>query len=1196
LHLFLQAYTCMLITRRILLVFLALFFCKTFAVANTFTVTTNADSGPGSLRDAITQCAANGITVRDSIIFSIPDNSVAGRTITLVTELPALTSNMVINGISQNGSPIGVSEAQIILFLSTYNGYFNFLEVYDCTDVGIYGLAMISAYTNNMNYQTSGVSYVRCHNLQIGRPGAGNYIFGCTNGIYSQTGRYGNYVMGDTSRALTIQSNIIGLDMNGGFSNMYQGVTVTLMYYSIFIIGTSDIIIGGSNSSYGNTVYNSMVYPGYSFEGINLDIESYNNLGNGVLQIDNNKFGTRIDGTLDPNYTSVPVLIYIVGAESDYAFDFTNNILQGEISITSIGKYFTIQGNTIFSPRVNTVYDCAITLTQNNGGGLIGGTLPGQANTIYNTYYDTLYYFEDNVYEAGIRFDLQSHTTILNNIMLCNTYHSSGIMDNENNGMLYVNAWVRIDSTGVNFVKGKATPNTRIDVYLDDDCLACEGKKYLGFTMSNGDSTWQYTGVFNAVVVATCTAPNGQTSWFSAPEIIEDRLQIKQPTCGKKNGYIKGLQISGGDNVKWHYMYKVNGNWRDSVIATTIDLDSAGPGLYFFDAWLGKTCRSYYKQYTLYDQSPKLDTSQINIQNPACGKFNGSITNISLNTTQDIKITWKNEFGATVGNQLDLTNAGPGKYKLIIMDTVAGCGDSTFLYQLINQSGPSVNINTAQVTATTCNQANGNITNIQFTSITGTAIYYWYDSLNNIVGSTADLLNVHAGKYLLKFKDQGACDTITTPFIIVPDSGGIQIDTSAIIIGASSCTSSTGSITNITIANGINFKWIDTVTQTVVSTNKDLQNAAPGYYKLIATSALGCTDSTSTYYIPQADTKFYNINGIGGSPETCGRNNGSAYVTSANTSQTGFTFAWIDSATNQVLSTALTLQNVGAGTYYCYSIDDNGCKRLMGSVGINNLVPSVNAGAAIVSPDVCMQHNGSVTKLDVQSYYPYTTTWYNNAGQTIAQTTDLLNVPAGVYYLVVNDSTNCADTSMRFTIGDTTVSPAPPIYNPVTIVKGSSAKLVVTNPETGTYQLFASQNSATPDQSDTSGTFVTGILNNDTSVYVSLKNGDCISVLAPVLITVVETLELVMPNAFTPDNNGHNDLFRVKYPGLIKTMQMQVFSRWGQKVFESTNPSVGWDGTINGIKQPSGNYVWTIYYTDILGNKKKQSGNVVLIR
>src|SRR5665213_2778737 len=114
------------------------------ALAGTIVVTNNADSGPGSFRDAILQAAGNGTAARDSIIFSIPDNSPAGRTITLQSVLPELTGNLAINGSSQAGASIGVSEARILLLLNTAAGDFNFLDFRDCSDIGIYGLAMIS--------------------------------------------------------------------------------------------------------------------------------------------------------------------------------------------------------------------------------------------------------------------------------------------------------------------------------------------------------------------------------------------------------------------------------------------------------------------------------------------------------------------------------------------------------------------------------------------------------------------------------------------------------------------------------------------------------------------------------------------------------------------------------------------------------------------------------------------------------------------------------------------------------------------------------------------------------------------------------------------------------------------------------------------------------------------------------------------
>src|ERR1700748_2717784 len=102
-----------MLLRKTLLLLLMLFCCaKGFAA--TFVVTSNADSGPGTLRDALTQAAANGSTTNDFIIFNL-SNTQAGRTIALQSQLPEISPNVVIDASTQPGPAIGVSGAKVIL-------------------------------------------------------------------------------------------------------------------------------------------------------------------------------------------------------------------------------------------------------------------------------------------------------------------------------------------------------------------------------------------------------------------------------------------------------------------------------------------------------------------------------------------------------------------------------------------------------------------------------------------------------------------------------------------------------------------------------------------------------------------------------------------------------------------------------------------------------------------------------------------------------------------------------------------------------------------------------------------------------------------------------------------------------------------------------------------------------------------------
>jgi gliding motility-associated-like protein len=84
-------------------------------------------------------------------------------------------------------------------------------------------------------------------------------------------------------------------------------------------------------------------------------------------------------------------------------------------------------------------------------------------------------------------------------------------------------------------------------------------------------------------------------------------------------------------------------------------------------------------------------------------------------------------------------------------------------------------------------------------------------------------------------------------------------------------------------------------------------------------------------------------------------------------------------------------------------------------------------------------------------------------------------------------------------------------------------------------------------------------------------------------------------NAFTPNGDGVNDCFGIKYWGYIGQFEFAVFDRWGQRVFYSQNPQDCWDGSYNGKRQPAGTYVYSIKAAALCGMAMKK-GTVELIR
>lgn len=86
-----------------------------------------------------------------------------------------------------------------------------------------------------------------------------------------------------------------------------------------------------------------------------------------------------------------------------------------------------------------------------------------------------------------------------------------------------------------------------------------------------------------------------------------------------------------------------------------------------------------------------------------------------------------------------------------------------------------------------------------------------------------------------------------------------------------------------------------------------------------------------------------------------------------------------------------------------------------------------------------------------------------------------------------------------------------------------------------------------------------------------------------------------MPSAFTPNGDNINDCFGLKYWGGVQKLVFEVFNRWGNRIFYTTDPSRCWDGTYKGQAQMGGTYVYQISAVTICGNIYKR-GTVVLIR
>lgn len=892
--------------------------------ADTFIVTSNANDGPGTLREAIGNANANGTAVTDYIHFNIPQPFYNSRIITLVTELPALSSNLVIDGTTQAGMPYGTTEAKICLLKTDYAPSFSMLKIENAQNVQVYGMHLYYGYwqgffgTPYRSEYLYGINIINSSNIMLGAAGKGNVISGVVHAIYSA----------DRSSNITIRSNYLG---HGPFYTSGDVDNVMLSSDCCITFGNvKDIYIGGPLPEDGNIF-------GSGKRGINID--SKYTTGNGLLRIQNNLFARKYDkvARLVPYdfwdyYIEVarsrnnPVN-WTLSTNTDYRIELLDNDIPTVVniayttdSVIVLRNKFIEDGRRQYEAKLNLGYV---------GKGIIGGDDPVNANYFF---YKKTGYGPPSIYiyESG-------PITILKNVFTCNSTDGSTVIVNNS---VNKTPFIQIDITTSTSVTGRAAPNSRVDLYYDDECTACEGKVYLATVQSDAAGAWTYSGSITGTVIATATK-NGYTSMFSYPSFNETNRKIVQPTCGLKNGSITGITSEGSETYFW-----INFRTGDTV-SRALDLVNAGPGEYALYAVHGGTCiKGINQSMVLEDITPQIYSATTFLSQPGCGKTNGSITGMRVYYHQNSKLEWKNEAGLVVGNNIDIYNLPPGKYTFYVTDVNSGCFVSSPTYELINQSGPSLDISALQITPTNCGGANGSIKGITATNVTGTPFTQWVDATNKAVGSGYDLVNVVAGTYRFKFKDQGSCDTIIRPFTINAQTVFSPITVTSFTSKDGFCDQQVASI-NIqafsTNAANYTFRWENSMGATA-GTGTSLSNLPGGAYNLFATDVNNCESKIFTTTVKVNPTPTFHYASTIITKDTCNLKTGSVlgWVIKGTVGPT--TFAWLDENGNEV-DNSFAFRNVAAGTYTLRVTDGGTCIITSIPVTIEGVNPPVPAPA-----------------------------------------------------------------------------------------------------------------------------------------------------------------------------------------------------------------------------------------------------------
>jgi gliding motility-associated-like protein len=195
--------------------------------------------------------------------------------------------------------------------------------------------------------------------------------------------------------------------------------------------------------------------------------------------------------------------------------------------------------------------------------------------------------------------------------------------------------------------------------------------------------------------------------------------------------------------------------------------------------------------------------------------------------------------------------------------------------------------------------------------------------------------------------------------------------------------------------------------------------------------------------------------------------------------------------------------------------------------------------------------------------------------------------PSQTYSITVTDqSTGCTSSSF-----DVTIDPVPsglPVYAGADVYIEAGDTVILTAIGSGTMVW---------DNGDITSTIVNPLVTTTYNVTLTDVNG-CSSTDQVTVIVQVECGEVFIPTAFSPNGDALNSFFRIKVKQeCIVEMNLKVFDRWGEVVFEGTKAEDYWDGTFKGKSLDSAVFVYTL---DILlsnsDERQRFSGNLTLIR
>lgn len=761
-------------------------------------------------------------------------------------------------------------------------------------------------------------------------------------------------------------------------------------------------------------------------------------------------------------------------------------------------------------------------------------------------------------------------------------------------------------------------------------------------TATGGTSPYQYSidgvnfqnsNIFSGLATGSYTVTLKDANGFTATitifvsEIcINVNAIVTDATCGNNNGKIE----ASASNGTAPFQYSIDGvNFQSSNI-----FNGLAPGTYTVTAKdnSGETGTTSLTVFNI--QGPQINTT---IAPTTCSNNDGSISIIGTGGTLPFSFSLNgNPYQA---NNV-FSNLTPATYTAFVKDA-NGCVASQVVTIISNCPVPTLTVSNE-----TCSSHNGSIS----ISVIGGIAPYQY-SLDGVNFQTSNVFTgLQAGAYTVTVKDSwnivnaasatisnicpsvsatvtnGICGTANASITVIGSNGnspyqysidGINFQSSGIFSGLTTgyytiTVKDANGLTNTTTALVNNFPgpFINSITTpaTCINNNgailvtssggtlplqfsKDGINFQPtgqfnqlasGNYSIVVKDANGCPAS-ETATVGFTDDLLVNAGNIN-TPIFC---EGSKITIPATSN--GSSFTWSPSASLNDIHILNPVASPSVTTNYTLTTTLGVCSK-SDTVTVTVLpAPIANAGTGGI---ICYGRDFQLNGSGGVGYSWSPSTYLNNSEIQ----NPLVSHPQNTisYNLKVTDNNGCQSLN----VAEVKIIVTPPALvsagHDTSIVLGQPFQLLATDVNNSGFTQYL-WNPSTGLNNNSIQNPITNAKQEITYTVTASTVGGCEGS-AAIHIKVYKGPEIYVPTAFTPNNDGKNDLLKAIPVGIKKFTYFIIYNRWGQSVFYTTNSDTGWDGKFQGIDQNTAVFVWIVEGVDYKGQIIQRKGTVTLIR